>query len=102
MRILRHNHDQILIEMERLNMQLKEEQNRVLTLQNELKMSATQQRRVTELQEQVIDLQREVDTLKEANEKLVGRWARQLVCLFVSVPQLKLWGSLNVWSVVCR
>ena len=73
MRILRHNHDQILIEMERLNMQLKEEQNRVLTLQNELKMSATQQRRVTELQEQVIDLQREVDTLKEANEKLVGR-----------------------------
>ena len=73
MRVLRHNHDQILMEMERLNMQLKEEQNRVLTLQNELKMSATQQRRMTELQEQVIDLQREVDTLKEANEKLVGR-----------------------------
>ena len=73
MRVLRHNHDQILMEMERLNMQLKEEQNRVLTLQNELKMSATQQRRITELQEQVIDLQREVDTLKEANEKLVGR-----------------------------
>ena len=75
MRVLRHNHDQILVEMERLNMQLKEEQNRVLTLQNELKMSGAQQRRIAEMQEQIIDLQREVDTLKEANEKLVSRWA---------------------------
>ena len=73
MRVLRHNHDQILVEMERLNMQLKEEQNRVLTLQNELKMSGAQQRRIAEMQEQIIDLQREVDTLKEANEKLVSR-----------------------------
>ena len=73
MRVLRHNHDQIMLEMERLNGQLKEEQNRVLMLQNELKMAATNQRHRTELQEQVIDLQREADTLKEANEKLVGR-----------------------------
>ena len=75
----RHNYEQILIEMERQNVQLKDEQNRVLTLQNQLKMSEAGQKRVIELQEQVIDLQREVDTLKEANEKLVGR----LVCIII-------------------
>lgn len=54
-------------------MQVKEEQNRVLTLQNELRNAATGQKRILELQEQVVDLQREIDTLKEANEKFVSR-----------------------------
>jgi hypothetical protein len=34
----------MLMEMERLNMQLKEEQNRVLTLQNELKFGTANNR----------------------------------------------------------
>nr|KAG5707913.1 hypothetical protein BaRGS_031644 [Batillaria attramentaria] len=97
-RVLRHNHDQILMEMERLNVQLKEEQNRVLMLQNELKMSSTHQKRMVELQEQVIDLQREVDTLKEANEKLVSsafdlererEWRQRENKLKVQIAQLE-------------
>ena len=73
------------MEMERLNVQLKEEQNRVLTLQNELKMTSANQKRMVELQEQVIDLQREIDTLKEANEKLVGRWGIVFICSSLEV-----------------
>lgn len=97
-RVLRHNHDQILMEMERLNVQLKEEQNRVLTLNNELKMANASQRRTIELQEQVVDLQREVDTLKEANEKLVSsafdlererEWRQRENKLKVQIAQLE-------------
>ncbi|KAK7114118.1 protein fantom-like isoform X1 [Littorina saxatilis] len=97
-RVLRQNHDAILMEMERLNVQVKEEQNRVLSLQNELKMSAANQRRMAELQEQVIDLQRECDTLKEANEKLVGsafdlererEWRQRENKLKVQIAQLE-------------
>ncbi|XP_076449555.1 protein fantom-like isoform X2 [Babylonia areolata] len=97
-RVLRHNHDQILVEMERLNVQLKEEQSRVLTLQNELKVSMAAQKRMVELQEQVVDLQRETDTLKEANEKLVGsafdlererEWRQRENKLKVQIAQLE-------------
>ncbi|KAL8619480.1 hypothetical protein ACOMHN_011831 [Nucella lapillus] len=97
-RVLRHNHDQILVEMERLNMQLKEEQNRTLTLQNEVKVANASQRRMVELQEQVVDLQRETDTLKEANEKLVGsafdlererEWRQRENKLKVQIAQLE-------------
>ena len=39
----------MLMEMERLNMQLKEEQNRVLTLQNELKFGTANNRKLIEV-----------------------------------------------------
>lgn len=39
----------MLMEMENLNMQLKEEQNRVLTLQNELKFGTTNNRKIIEV-----------------------------------------------------
>jgi hypothetical protein len=72
--VLRDNNNQVIMEMERLNVQLKEEQNKVLTLQNQLKMGDAERRHAVELKEQVIDLQGEIDTLKEANEKLVARY----------------------------
>ncbi|PVD20902.1 hypothetical protein C0Q70_19065 [Pomacea canaliculata] len=97
-RALRQNHDHILMEMERLSMQVKEEQNRVLTLQNELRNAATGQKRTLELQEQVVDLQREIDTLKEANEKFVSsafdlererEWRQRENKLKVQIAQLE-------------
>ena len=72
-RTLRSSYDQIVMEMDHVNIQLKAEQNRVLSLQNQLRMGEANQRRMVEMKEQIIDLQRETDTLKEANENLVGR-----------------------------
>ena len=46
---VKHGHDTMLMEMERLNMHLKEEQNRVLTLQNELKFGTTNNRKLIEV-----------------------------------------------------
>lgn len=46
---VKHGHDSMLMEMERLNMQLKEEQNRVLTLQNELKFGTANNRKLIEV-----------------------------------------------------
>ena len=49
MSTVKHGHDSMLMEMERLNMQLKEEQNRVLTLQNELKFGTANNRKLIEV-----------------------------------------------------
>ena len=49
MATVKHGHDSMLMEMERLNMQLKEEQNRVLTLQNELKFGTANNRKLIEV-----------------------------------------------------
>ena len=49
MRTVKNSHDQVLMEMEVLNDQLKIEQNRVLSLQNELKSGASAQRAVNEV-----------------------------------------------------
>ena len=46
---MKGSHDSILGEMEGLNQQLKEEQNRVLSLQNELKSGTTSQRTLVEV-----------------------------------------------------
>ena len=46
---MRGSHDQVLREMENLNVQLKEEQNRVLGLQNELKHGTATQRTIIEV-----------------------------------------------------
>ena len=49
LRTVKGSHDQVLNEMERLNHQLKEEQNKSLTMQNELKTGTANQRRVVEV-----------------------------------------------------
>ncbi|RUS82637.1 hypothetical protein EGW08_009590 [Elysia chlorotica] len=97
-RAVKQSHDQILREMEHLNLQIQEEQNRNLSLQNELKLGGAHQKKVLELQEQVNDLQRECDVLKEANEKLISsafdleqetKWRQRENALKVQIAQLE-------------
>lgn len=95
---VKRSHDTLLIEMENTNLQLKEEQNRSLALQNELKLGSTNQQRLVEMQEQVTDLQRETEILKDANEKLVKsafdlererEWRQKENALKVQIAQLE-------------
>ncbi|XP_041375657.1 protein fantom-like [Gigantopelta aegis] len=97
-RVLKHSHDQLLMEMESLNMQLKEEENKVLILRNDNQNNRTQQKKILEMQEQVRDLQRENAILKEANEKLVSsafdlererEWRQRENALKVQIAQLE-------------
>ncbi|XP_046328973.2 protein fantom-like isoform X2 [Haliotis rufescens] len=97
-RVIKMNHDQVLMKMEELNMKLKDEENKSLTLQNELKYNSANQRKVVELQEQVSDLQKESNILKEANEKLVSsafdlererEWRQRENALKVQIAQLE-------------
>ncbi|XP_052059742.1 protein fantom-like isoform X5 [Mytilus californianus] len=98
MATVKHGHDSMLMEMERLNMQLKEEQNRVLTLQNELKFGTANNRKLIELQEQTSCLEKENQILKEANEKFVNsafdlererEWRQRENALKVQIAQLE-------------
>ncbi|VDH99812.1 protein fantom [Mytilus galloprovincialis] len=98
MSTVKHGHDSMLMEMERLNMQLKEEQNRVLTLQNELKFGTANNRKLIELQEQTSCLEKENQILKEANEKFVNsafdlererEWRQRENALKVQIAQLE-------------
>uniref|UniRef100_K1QMS1 Protein fantom n=1 Tax=Magallana gigas TaxID=29159 RepID=K1QMS1_MAGGI len=95
---MKRSHDNMLMEMENLNMQLKEEQNRVLTLQNELKFGTTNNRKIIELQEQLSCLEKENQILKEANEKFVSsafdlererEWRQRENQLKVQIAQLE-------------
>lgn len=95
---VKRSHDTLLIEMENSNLQLKEEQNKCLALQNELKLGSTNQQRLVELQEQVTDYQREIEILKDANEKLVKsafdlererEWRQRENALKVQIAQLE-------------
>ncbi|XP_066290369.1 protein fantom-like isoform X4 [Branchiostoma lanceolatum] len=70
LRTVKGSHDQVLREMDGLREHLKAEQNRVLRLQNELKQGATAHRTIIELQERVVDLEKENDIIKEANTQL--------------------------------
>ncbi|XP_048736763.2 protein fantom-like isoform X2 [Ostrea edulis] len=95
---VKRSHDNMLMEMENLNMQLKEEQNRVLTLQNELKFGTTNNRKIIELQEQISCMEKENQILKEANEKFVSsafdlererEWRQRENQLKVQIAQLE-------------
>ncbi|XP_022337426.2 protein fantom-like isoform X1 [Crassostrea virginica] len=95
---MKRSHDNMLMEMENLNMQLKEEQNRVLTLQNELKFGTTNNRKIIELQEQISCMEKENQILKEANEKFVSsafdlererEWRQRENQLKVQIAQLE-------------
>ncbi|CAH1779675.1 unnamed protein product [Owenia fusiformis] len=98
LRNVTESHDQILEEMESLSQQLKDSQNKNLTLQNELKGGSASQRTILELEEQLVDLKKERDILTEANEKLVSsafdlererEWRQRENALKVQVAQLE-------------
>ncbi|XP_021379190.1 protein fantom-like isoform X5 [Mizuhopecten yessoensis] len=98
MQTMKHSHDSMLMEMERLNMQVNEEQNRVLTLQNELKFGTTNNSKLIELNEQIMSLEKETQILKEANEKFVNsafdldrerEWRQRENALKVQIAQLE-------------
>ncbi|XP_052231915.1 protein fantom-like isoform X2 [Dreissena polymorpha] len=98
LRSVKRSHDTLLMEMESVNMQLKEEQNRSLALQNELKMGSAKQHELIQLNEQVNSLKREIEILKDANEKLVGsafdlererEWRQRENALKVQIAQLE-------------
>ncbi|XP_064640394.1 protein fantom-like isoform X3 [Lineus longissimus] len=95
---MKTSHDQLLMEMEHLNHQLNQEQNRVLTLQNELKAGSATQRKIYELEEQVESFKRDNAVLTEANEKLVTSafdlererdWRQRENALKVQIAQLE-------------
>ena len=46
---VKRSHDTLLIEMENSNLQLKEEQNKSLALQNELKLGSSNQQKLVEV-----------------------------------------------------
>ncbi|XP_053402324.1 protein fantom-like isoform X7 [Mercenaria mercenaria] len=98
LRSVKRSHDTILMEMENINMQYKEEQNRNLALQNELKLGSTNQHKLIEMQEQVSSLNKEIAVLKDANEKLVSsafdmererEWRQRENALKVQIAQLE-------------
>ncbi|KAK3603408.1 hypothetical protein CHS0354_009388 [Potamilus streckersoni] len=98
LRTIKRSHDNVMVEMENLNIQLKEEQNKNLELHNELKLGSANQRKMIELQEQVGYLQKEIAILKEANEKLVSsafdlekerEWRQRENALKVQIAQLE-------------
>ncbi len=53
LRTVKNSHDQLLREMEKLNAQLKEEQDKVLVANNELKSGSAHQRRIVEVRTSV-------------------------------------------------
>lgn len=98
LRTVKHSHDTVLMEMETLNDQLKSEQNRVITLQNQLKSGSGNHRQLIEFQERCSDLERECEILREANEKLVAsafdlererEWKQRENALKVQIAQLE-------------
>lgn len=46
---MKHSHESVLVEMDRLNLQIKDEQNKKLTLQQELKIAAAKNALVIEV-----------------------------------------------------
>ncbi|XP_060591570.1 protein fantom-like isoform X2 [Ruditapes philippinarum] len=98
LRSVKRSHDTLLMEMENINMQYKEEQNRNLALHNELKLGSSNQHKLIEMQEQVSSLNKEIAVLKDANEKLVSsafdmererEWRQRENALKVQIAQLE-------------
>lgn len=46
---MKHSHESVLVEMDRLNLQIKDEQNKKLTLQQDLKIAASKNALVIEV-----------------------------------------------------
>ncbi|KAM9495440.1 protein fantom isoform 2-T2 [Clarias gariepinus] len=69
---LKASHDTAMAKVDELTGQLKEERLRSLGLEKQLQSKALQERRATELLEQIRDLEKERDLLKENCDKLVN------------------------------
>ncbi|XP_048828398.1 protein fantom isoform X2 [Brienomyrus brachyistius] len=69
-RILNGSHNAMMAQVEELSSELKEEQLRSRGLENQLHASTLVQRRTEELQERILDLEKERDLLKENCDKL--------------------------------
>ncbi|CAF0828349.1 unnamed protein product [Brachionus calyciflorus] len=69
---LKEKHDRLLDELERNNLQLKQEQQKNVSLKTELKNIQQNSREILELKERIEDLTRENQVLNEANQKLVN------------------------------
>lgn len=70
---MKSSHNALLRQLEDTNSQLKQEQSRVVALQSQLKRHPPEASRILELEERIVDINRENSILKEANEKLVSR-----------------------------
>ncbi|XP_039255957.2 protein fantom-like [Styela clava] len=69
---IRLNYDKVLQEMEHLKSRLHEEESRSFSLQSQMKGGGTSQRKTAELQQTIYDLERELEILKDANERLTN------------------------------
>ncbi|XP_027029023.2 protein fantom isoform X1 [Tachysurus fulvidraco] len=69
---LKASHDTAMAKVDELTGQLKEERLRILGLENQLQTKALQERRSSELLEQIRDLEKEKDLLKENCNKLMN------------------------------
>ncbi|XP_033116274.1 protein fantom-like isoform X2 [Anneissia japonica] len=72
LKTVKKSHDAMVSEIEEQNKLVQNEQNKVLTLQNQLKKGSASQRIIAELQERISDVEREKEILREANEKLLN------------------------------
>lgn len=98
LRTMKHSHESVLVEMDRLNLQIKDEQNKKLTLQQDLKIAAAKNALVIELQEQIAGLQNDKQLLVDSNEKLTRsafdmqrerEWRQRECALKVQLAQLE-------------
>ncbi|XP_051546298.1 protein fantom [Myxocyprinus asiaticus] len=71
MKTLKASHDAALMKVDEVSGQLKEERLKTLHLQTQLQSRALEQRHTQELQEQIQDLEKERDLLKENCDKFV-------------------------------
>lgn len=70
-RTLKASHDLVMAKVDEQTEQLKEERLKNLNLESQLQLKVLEQRRIEELKEQVVDLEKERDLLKENCDKLV-------------------------------
>lgn len=95
---MRRSHESVLMEMDNLNLQLKDEQNKHLMSQQELKTAKAKNALVIELQEQISGLKNDKQLLVESNEKLTRsafdmqrerEWRQRESALKVQIAQLE-------------
>ena len=69
---LKETHENLLGEIERYHQQLKQEQQKTLSLKTEIKNLSHSQREIVELKERIDDLHRDNEILKDSNQKLLN------------------------------
>ncbi|XP_062402589.1 protein fantom [Sardina pilchardus] len=71
-RTLKASHDMVMAKVDELTEQLREERLKNLNLESQLQLKVLEQRRIEELKDQIVDLEKERDLLKENCDKLVN------------------------------